>query len=388
MSRILDITLILLTLAIIVVRSGSWLGSGTPPEPVLAADGMDVSMEQVRLVFPDAARLHSVDTSWAEVYNSRQQKVGEIILSSPYADRVIGFAGRTPLLIALDTTETITQVLLLDNVESPSFVRSVENAGLFNSWNGLSLADALHKNVDNVSGATYTSRAVVNSLQVRLAAALNAEQQRAAFPWGAVIRHLCIFIVLGLALYSFFRPAKAKKFRIVLLLLSVAILGLWQSSMLSLAQLFTWLTNGIPLATQWAMLLVLIFAVALPMLTGKAFYCSYLCPFGAAQELVGKLNKRKISLRKKLVSWLMFLRKAILIFIVMLLILGLEFDLTMIEPFSAFNTSAAAVATIVIAVVSLVLSVFITKPWCRFFCPTGQTLDALKRRAVKKKRSK
>ncbi len=376
----------LLVLAIVAFSRGRWIhnSNDSSTDIELTTDAASVSIDYVKQAFPDAVGVREIDTSWVEVYNGRQQKIGEVMLSSPYSNKVIGYAGRTPLLIALDTAKTIQQVVLLKNIESPSYLRMVEEAGVFNAWDGLSLPDALEKKVDNVSGATYTTKAIVKSLQVRLAVATDSNRTVSTFSWFDMLKHVAVIAVLGLALYSFFRPAKAKKLRIVLLLLSVVILGFWQSSMLSLVQFFTWLTNGIPLATQWIMLLILLFAVGLPMFTGKAFYCSYLCPFGAAQELVGKLNKRKVKLGQKVVGWLMLLRKAILIFVVLLLVLGLEFDLTAIEPFSAFNISAAPWAAIIIAGVSLVLSIFITKPWCRFLCPTGQGLDALKRGPIKK----
>lgn len=295
MSRILNIVLILLVLAAVALKRGKWLSTDTSSakQSELVAAVTSVPMEYVKEVFTDATGLREIDTSWVEVYNSQQQKLGEVMLTSPYSDKVIGYSGKTPLLIALDTTRHIIQVQLLNNVESPSYLNHAIKEGLFEVWNGLSLTDALEKQVDNVTGATYTSQAVIKSLQVRLSVAVDAEHQRAAFPWYAMLKHLCVLVVLGLALYSFFRPTKAKKFRIVLLLLSIAILGFWQGSMLSLVQFFTWLTNGIPLATQWVMLLILLFAVSLPMFTGKAFYCTYLCPFGAAQELVGKLKKKR-----------------------------------------------------------------------------------------------
>lgn len=386
MSRVLNIVIVLLVLAIVALRQGKWLenNDSSSANVVLTTEAASVPMDYTKLAFPDAAGVREIDTSWVEVYNGRQQKIGEVMLSSPYSDKILGYAGRTPLLIALDTSRAILQVQLLKNVESPSYVGMVEDAGVLSAWDGLSLPEALEKKVDNVTGATYTTKAIVRSMQVRLSAATNTEQQKTTLPWLTILKHLAILLILALALYSFFRPAKAKKSRIVLLLLSVAVLGFWQSSMLSMVQFFTWLTNGIPLATQWVMLLILLLAVGLPLFTGKAFYCSYLCPFGAVQELVGKLNKRKIKLGQKLVSWLMFLRKAILIFVVLLLVLGLEFDLTAIEPFSAFNISAAPLTAIIIAGVALVLSIFITKPWCRFLCPTGQTLDAMKRGLVKK----
>ena len=57
------------------------------------------------------------------------------------------------------------------NDETPNFVAKVRNAGLFSVWNGMKLKDAANKTVDAVTGATYTSTAVIRSMK---AAATNA----------------------------------------------------------------------------------------------------------------------------------------------------------------------------------------------------------------------
>ena len=59
---------------------------------------------------------------------------------------------------------------LLDNEETPRFAQRVVEGGLYEAWNGLTVDEALGKDVDAVSGATYTSNGVKNSLVARLKA--------------------------------------------------------------------------------------------------------------------------------------------------------------------------------------------------------------------------
>lgn len=317
------------------------------------------------------------------------RKWGNYCTVAPYSDKIIGFAGTTPLIIVLDEAQRIKKVHLLANHESPDYIKSLEEDKFFDTWNELSIPDALHKKVDAVSGSTYTTQAVAESLQARLSAITNYEI-RPTLNWSSVIKSVLVVCVVILALYSFFRPAKAVKLRFPLLVLSLAILGFWQSSMLSLAQFLSWIVNGVH-GTPWSIQIILftvcIFSVFLPLFTGKAFYCIYLCPFGAAQELAGKITKKKINLGQSAIKYLMILRKTILIFILLLLVVGVNFDLSYIEPFSAFNRQAAPLAATLIACVSLILAVFIQKPWCRFFCPTGQVLDMMKNQPQTKKQA-
>lgn len=55
------------------------------------------------------------------------------------------------------------------------------------------------------------------------------------------------------------------------------------------------------------------------------------------------------------------------------------FDLRDVEPFSAFLIGSASVASVVLAVGSLVASLFVQRPWCRLLCPTGELMAILRR---------
>lgn len=387
MSRTLKILIVTLTLAAIGIQQNLLFNSRLPL--VNSQPLPDISLESVKVFFPDAQSFLNVNDAVIEVYGYGRQKMGELLYSSPYSDKIIGFAGTTPLIIVLDEAQRIKKVHLLANHESPDYIKSLEEDKFFDTWNELSIPDALHKKVDAVSGSTYTTQAVAESLRARLSAITNYEI-RPTLNWSSVIKSVLVVCIVILALYSFSRPVKAAKLRFPLLVLSLAILGFWQSSMLSLAQFLSWIVNGVH-GTPWSIQIILftvcIFSVFLPLFTGKAFYCIYLCPFGAAQELAGKITKKKINLGQFTIKYLMILRKTILIFILLLLVVGVNFDLSYIEPFSAFNRQAAPLAATLIACVSLVLAVFIQKPWCRFFCPTGQVLDMMKNRPRTKKQT-
>ena len=86
-----------------------------------------------------------------------------VISSIGVADKVIGYAGTTPVEIAI-ANGRIVSVVPLDNDESPRFMRSVVESGLFERWNGLTLDEAVNVDVDAVSGATYTSTAAIKTV--------------------------------------------------------------------------------------------------------------------------------------------------------------------------------------------------------------------------------
>ena len=130
----------------------------------------ELPVEEVRPYFADAAKTKAIDTAFYQVKNSKGDLLGTVLFSSPYSDNVKGYNGPTPLLIALDAEGRIKNVVLLENQETPRFAQHVVEGGLYESWNGLTVDEALNKNVDAVSGATYTSNGVKNSLVTRLKA--------------------------------------------------------------------------------------------------------------------------------------------------------------------------------------------------------------------------
>lgn len=117
--------------------------------------------------FPTVKSVRKV-AKWTEVYDSSKKLLGYVVYSKPASDGIKGYNGETPLLIALDTKKVILGVWLLANQETPKFAKRVEDAGFYKNWNGLTVKQALKKEVDTVSGATFTSNAVAKSVQAAL----------------------------------------------------------------------------------------------------------------------------------------------------------------------------------------------------------------------------
>lgn len=108
------------------------------------------------------------ENNWIVVYDSNKKLLGYAANSKPASDGIKGYAGETPVMITFNGKKKITGVYLLANQETPGFAKRVEDAGFYNQWNGLTVKKALKKKVDTVSGATFTSRAVVQSVQAVL----------------------------------------------------------------------------------------------------------------------------------------------------------------------------------------------------------------------------
>lgn len=139
--------------------------SACGPAPV---NHPELPVTAIQAYYSEAATTQAIDTAFYEVKDSNGKLLGTVLFSAPFSNDVKGYNGPTPLLICLDAEGRITNVELRANQETPRFAQRVVDGGLYESWNGLTVEQALGQQVDAVSGATYTSEGVMNSLKVRL----------------------------------------------------------------------------------------------------------------------------------------------------------------------------------------------------------------------------
>lgn len=128
------------------------------------ADGIDMAVVKA---FPTVKSVKKAD-KWTEVYDANAKLLGYAVYSKPASDGINGYAGETPVMVALSPKQIVLGVYLLQNKETPKYAKRVEDAGFYNNWNGLTVKKALKKDVDAVSGATFTSNAVAKSVRAAL----------------------------------------------------------------------------------------------------------------------------------------------------------------------------------------------------------------------------
>ncbi len=106
-------------------------------------------------------------------------------------------------------------------------------------------------------------------------------------------------------------------------------------------------------------------------------------PFGTFQEWLGKIGKKLFHKKynnfipKKVDGILRYLRYAVLILVVVTNCIYGKAYVSAIDPYYAlfnFFTGEVAVTAYIILGVIIVLSLFVERPWCKYFCPYGALL--------------
>lgn len=298
---------------------------------------------------------------------------GEVVVNTTSICKdVVGYAGPTPVEITLKDGR-IEKVKPLDNRETPEFFGSVVNSDLFDSLQGLTLKEASEKQLDGVSGATYTSSALIKNIKAGLAYAMDEKNQVKADDTSREPLTAKFYVTLAVILMGAVLPLllRSKGYRLAQLMLNVLVLGFWGGTFISYSIMVSALTNGITQVVLIPVALMLVVAFIYPMFGKTNHYCTWICPYGSLQELLGKCIPKKIKISQKVGKTLIAFRNVLWFALMWLLWTGLWFDWMGYEPFAAFFFNDASAVVLGIAGGFLILSLFVQRPYCRFVCPTG-----------------
>jgi len=258
--------------------------------------------------------------------------------------------------------------------------------------------------IDAVSGATVSSEAILSALQTsgrnfatqvlgRVLERVGEQRPRRA-KYLPDTHGICLIAAFVLALIVTFKGGFWT--RLLVLSLNLAVGGIWLNAQYSSEQIVTALSWHAPsLAPTGAFLLVagMLFLVAI---LGNV-YCGYICPFGAAQELVGYVLPRRFKPKISVESMraARFVKYIVLLVLIVLFFASRNRTTLAADPLiSIFNLRSFGCAqdrfsirdfqkvVTLTAAGALVGSVFCTRFWCRYLCPAGAFLSLLSSIAV------
>lgn len=297
-----------------------------------------------------------------------------VINTTAIGKDITGYSGQVPVEITI-TGDKVVKVRALDNTETPSFFKRVEKSGLLSSWDGLDVRSAAALEVDAVSGATYSSKAVIANVKAGLADYMHSD---AAVTESGKEKHPAEFyIALAVVIAAMSIPLFMKKpaYRVAQQVLNTAVLGFWGGMFVDYTMMLNIMSGGASAVTSITALLMLIAAFIYPLFGKDGYYCAWVCPLGSLQELASRCNSRHhITLPKRVVKILTRFRMILWATLMVMLWTGIWMSWIDYELFTAFMIGRAPIAVTVAGAVIVVISLFIPRPYCRFICPTGTLL--------------
>ncbi|NOY41672.1 MAG: FMN-binding protein [Planctomycetes bacterium] len=346
------------------------------------------TLREVQSLFPQAIAIEqdaSAVPPW-KVYGRNGEELGSFVRTSPAADHLIGYQGPTETLIGFGTDGRVTAIALRHSYDNRPYVTYVrEDSYFLNSFEGLTLAelaelDLQAAEVEGVSGATMTSLAVAKGVVLAAGDLIRSERQpirERQIRWSLRDLGTAAMILAGCIL-GFTSLRSVRWLRVGFQWLLVGYLGLVNGDMISQAMIAGWAQHGIPWRTAGGLLLLTLVAFLVPLTTRRNIYCTHLCPHGAAQKLLRNRLGWRLRISPAVLRLLKMFPGLLLAWCVAVVLLTLPMSLVDFEPFDAWVFYVAGWATITVAVVGLVASLFVPMAYCRFGCPTGALLGFLR----------
>ena len=121
----------------------------------------------------------------------------------------------------------------------------------------------------------------------------------------------------------------------------------------------------------------------LALLLGPVF-CGWVCPLGTIQEWVGKVGRKWFGnklynkfIPRKLDRVLRYLRYGVLVWVLYVTFTSASLVFQSYDPyFALFNfwTGEVTITALLILEITLLLSLLVERPWCKYACPFGALL--------------
>ena len=204
---------------------------------------------------------------------------------------LVGYAGPVPIELHLRDGR-IERLEVLPNSETPSFLEAVTDE-LPARWVGRTPEEAATMEVDVVSGATFTSRALIGN--VRRAAAYATDHPAAPSLWdtldlspGSIAALLVVLLAAILPLFVHNRT-----YQTVQQVLNVAVLGFWSGSFLSYTLFLGYLTNGAQLLLSIVPIVMLVTAFIYPLF-GRPHQSTQVAPQQPYRPPIGAFSQRAL----------------------------------------------------------------------------------------------
>jgi len=332
------------------------------------------------------------NVNYFKVYESGEKLTGYIFSSEDLAPDVRGFGGKINLAIYIDTSGKLISFHIIRSNETPAYLE------LLNQWREHLPGHTLFRprpfaGVHAVTGATISSNAILLALQSSgrsfatqilgrtLETSPKERTHRAGYlPSDSGFYLVSTFILTLIVIYrgGFWS-------RLAVLLFNLVVGGIIFNVQYSTEQIATLLSLQTSAAQISAVFLLAVGIPLLVILFGN-IYCGYICPFGAAQELLSYVLperfKPKVSVNG--MQKARFVKYVVLFVLIIVFFLSRNRTALVADPLikifnsrsSIYNFQTINYGALIVAA-ALIGAVFYTRFWCRYLCPVGAFLSLL-----------
>ena len=305
------------------------------------------------------------------------------VASQAVAKDIKGYGGDFNLALSIGPDGLIRRVQVISHNETPSYVTGLDT--FLSAFQGKDAKKPIViedvRALDAMTGATVTKKAFQSAIEksaqvvARDVLGLKVETQaQSPSTWSLLLTWRVLYVVLASLVALFVYYLGSSTTRLAFLLLVIVLGGFVFNIQLSTSWLLMLFSFNIPsFSANPELFFLTIISLAFAVLIGP-LYCSFLCPFGALQEMISKISSAfgLLSKPSEAISDATRPIKYLLLFLVVLTLFSkdphgsLSFD-----PLVTSFSGALSGLPLVLLVVILVGSAVSFRFWCRYFCPVG-----------------
>ena len=148
------------------------------------------------------------------IFDSNNQIIGHFLKTSGFCSDIIGYAGPIEFILLFDHEKKTKEIVITEHNETPSFLKRLEKKGFFRQFTNQSMDSLNLKEFESVSGATMSSRAIIESIKKRishLTIESSGNKKESIFSFINIINFITIGYLLFLS-YAFHNPKRLQIF--------------------------------------------------------------------------------------------------------------------------------------------------------------------------------
>jgi len=304
-----------------------------------------------------------------------------------------GYGGPVRVAVAVDRAGKTIGVVIAGHGETTAWMTRVLQSDLLRSLNGKAYSDPfeIDVDVDGVTGATMTSRALVwavrdgsRSAALRLELPVDPPRPPEIVFGIPEIVLLALFAVGYIGHRGRFRFTKQARWGSMLV--GLVVLGFIYNAPVTLASITRFTLGYWP---RWQTDLYWYFLIGGILLVftidNKNPYCRWFCPFGAAQECMAVIGGARAQVSRRVSDILKWVPRLLALVAVLVGIYYRNPGLASYEVFGTLFELLGSNLQFVVLGLVLIASLFVLRPWCNYLCPIGPVVGLIRvvREAVK-----
>jgi hypothetical protein len=297
-----------------------------------------------------------------------------------------GFGGKITVLSLIDSTGLIKDIQVIKHSETHSFFEKVKGKKFLHKFIGHDFNALIKADVpiDVISGATYTSNGIRNAIMnssIPLIKPFNLasfQEKSGQIQIGIPEIALVLLYLIGFVI-SYLSKKMKSLIRWVAIFVSIVCIGFIGMKMLTISNIGVYLLGDFPDFSDYFFWYLLIAGLLLSLIVqNKNHYCSWVCPFGRVQDLIGLIGHAK----PRLFKYRKFINRFQSTIALIAILIGLVYRnpaMTSYEVFSGVFSFTGSSLLFAVLGLTLVLSLFIKNPWCNYLCPVKPSISYLRR---------